>query len=378
MKNLKKTKIYLAAALNLAVFTNCGLVSQAQEKEARSIKLAILLDTSNSMDGLIDQARAHLWVIVNELASAQYDGENPELQIALYEYGNDHLSPAEGYIRMVTPLTSDLDQISEDLFSLTTRGGQEFCGHVIQTSLNELDWSAHTEDYQAIFIAGNEPFTQGNVHFKEACAEAKRKGVIVNTIFCGPYEEGIRTSWKEGATLTSGDYFSIEQDQKPIFVSTPYDDQIVKLNRRLNDTYIFYGVSGRQKKAMQIRQDQNAASYGRANEVNRAVSKSSHVYKNQSWDLVDASESENFSIQDLEEESLPPEMQDLSDREKALYVEKKKEERENITREIAILNEKRTRYIAEKQKESGNDNMLDNAMLTAIKDQAKRLDYQFK
>lgn len=378
MKNLKKTKIYLAAALNLAVFTNCGLVSQAQEKEARSIKLAILLDTSNSMDGLIDQARAHLWVIVNELASAQYDGENPELQIALYEYGNDHLSPAEGYIRMVTPLTSDLDQISEDLFSLTTRGGQEFCGHVIQTSLNELDWSAHTEDYQAIFIAGNEPFTQGNVHFKEACAEAKRKGVIVNTIFCGPYEEGIRTSWKEGATLTGGDYFSIEQDQKPIFVSTPYDDQIVKLNRRLNDTYIFYGASGRQKKAMQIRQDQNAASYGRANEVNRAVSKSSHVYKNQSWDLVDASESENFSIKDLEEESLPPEMQDLSDREKALYVEKKKEERENITREIAILNEKRTRFIAEKQKESGKDNMLDNAMLTAIKDQAKRLDYQFK
>lgn len=30
------------------------------------IQLALLLDTSNSMDGLIDQARSRLWQIVNE------------------------------------------------------------------------------------------------------------------------------------------------------------------------------------------------------------------------------------------------------------------------------------------------------------------------
>ena len=53
------------------------------------IKVALLLDTSNSMDGLIDQAKAQLWEIVNELSYAKCHNNKPNLQIALYEYGND-------------------------------------------------------------------------------------------------------------------------------------------------------------------------------------------------------------------------------------------------------------------------------------------------
>ena len=93
---------------------------------AKKIKIALLLDTSNSMDGLINQAKSQLWKIVNELALAKCEGEKPTVKIALYEYGNDRLTASEGYIRMVTPLTNDLDQISQDLFGLTTNGGSEF------------------------------------------------------------------------------------------------------------------------------------------------------------------------------------------------------------------------------------------------------------
>jgi len=60
------------------------------------------------------------------------DGKQPNINIALYEYGNDGLSSAEGYIRQVSPLTEDLDVISEKLFSLSTNGGNEFCGQVIK------------------------------------------------------------------------------------------------------------------------------------------------------------------------------------------------------------------------------------------------------
>jgi hypothetical protein len=37
----------------------------------RRVDLCICLDTSNSMDGLIDSAKAKLWAIVNELATAR-------------------------------------------------------------------------------------------------------------------------------------------------------------------------------------------------------------------------------------------------------------------------------------------------------------------
>ncbi|HPH47396.1 MAG TPA: hypothetical protein PKU83_10320, partial [Chryseolinea sp.] len=76
------------------------------------------------MDGLIDQAKSQLWKIVNELSAAKCgDGTQPNIKIALYEYGNDGLSASEGYIRQVSPLSEDLDVISEKLFSLRTNGG---------------------------------------------------------------------------------------------------------------------------------------------------------------------------------------------------------------------------------------------------------------
>src|SRR5688572_61185 len=95
---------------------NDGLKTPTTSKD-QSIMLALLLDTSNSMDGLIDQAKSQLWKIVNELAAAKCgDGSRPNIKIALYEYGNDGLPSSEGYIRLVNPLTDDLDLISEKLF----------------------------------------------------------------------------------------------------------------------------------------------------------------------------------------------------------------------------------------------------------------------
>src|SRR5688500_18310345 len=115
------------------------------------IQVALLLDTSNSMDGLINQARSQLWTIVNEFARCKRDGQTPRAQVALYEYGNNNLAAGEGYIRMVLPLTEDLDRVSEKLHSLSTNGGDEYCGHVIGSAVNSLAWSADAKVYKAIF-----------------------------------------------------------------------------------------------------------------------------------------------------------------------------------------------------------------------------------
>src|SRR5882724_6606932 len=190
MKTQRKLKKHLPTIYLILIVLAILIASQVwakpkNEKEPadnQSIMLALLLDTSNSMDGLIDQAKSQLWKIVNELAAAKcYDGKKPNIRIALYEYGNDGLPSSEGYIRQVSGLTTDLDLISEKLFSLTTNGGNEFCGAVIKKSLTQLDWSSSRSDLKLIFIAGNEPFTQGTVSYNLACGLAKEKGVVVNT-----------------------------------------------------------------------------------------------------------------------------------------------------------------------------------------------------
>ncbi len=353
-------------------------ISADNNDEKKSIKIALLLDTSNSMDGLIEQAKSQLWTIVNELSRAGCEGERPELQIALYEYGNDGLSSHEGYIRQVILLTNDLDLVSQKLFELRTNGGSEFCGQVINTSLDQLDWFNSDDDLKLIFIAGNEPFTQGSVDFRDACYRAKNKDIVVNTIFCGDFNEGIRTSWRKGAEITGGEYMSINQDCKTVYIASPYDDRIAKLNTKLNKTYVSYGRLGKEKKMNQTKQDANAGSISKVNAVQRSVSKASHVYKNESWDLVDASEQEDFEITKVKDEELPSEMKGLNKTEKIKYIETKKKERAKIQKEIIELNDKRQEYVSKQQTESAQENVLDDAMLRAIKTQAKSKNFKFE
>ena len=160
-------------------------------KEATPIvQLAILLDTSGSMDGLINQARTQLWKIVNELATAKQNGKTPNLQVALYEYGKSSIPRSEGHLRQIVALTDDLDKISEELFALRTNGGQEYCGQVIQAATQGLQWAEGDTALKLIYVCGNEAFTQGSVNYKDACKEAIAKGIMVNTIFCGNKAQG--------------------------------------------------------------------------------------------------------------------------------------------------------------------------------------------
>jgi len=108
---MKQPAIFLLSfLLSFTILSNKA--SSNSKGESNVVQLAILLDTSNSMDGLIDQAKSQLWKIVNEMSRSKKEGETINLYVALYEYGNDNLSAEDGYVRMVSSLTNDLDKIN--------------------------------------------------------------------------------------------------------------------------------------------------------------------------------------------------------------------------------------------------------------------------
>lgn len=342
------------------------------------IQVALLLDTSNSMDGLIHQAKAQLWDIVNVIDLITYQGEEPRLQIALYEYGNDNLDRRGGYIRQVSAFSSDLDLLSEKLFSLTTNGGSEYCGQVISDSVERLTWSNDDNNLKFIFIAGNEPFTQGDMNYHDAIGLAKEKDIIVNTIHCGDYEVGVRGEWKNAADISGGKYLNIDHNQELVYIETPYDEQILQLNQSLNETYLYYGESGSNYKERQVEQDENASSINPLNLVKRAVTKSSSKYKNEQWDLVDASQNEDFDLSSIKEEQLPEELQGLSDDEKKVYIEEQQQARLDLQEQINDLEVQRQEYLQQQQAVETDDNTLNDAIVKMIKDfaTAKNYDYQ--
>jgi hypothetical protein len=343
------------------------------------VQIAILLDTSNSMDGLINQARAQLWSIVNEFIFAKRNGVTPEVQVALFEYGNNGLKQEDGWIRLVSPFTTDLDKLSEELFALKTYGGDEYCGRVIKDAVEKLKWSSKADDLKLIFIAGNEPFTQGKIDFKESCKAAINKAIIVNTIHCGSESEGINGKWKDGATLADGRFLNINQNQAIVYIEAPQDKEISKLNEKLNETYIAYGIAGQKRAEMQKEQDKNSYGLNAGVAMQRIAAKSSVHYENSNWDIVDAVKFNHVKIEDVNEKELPENMQKMDIEKRKAYVNTKANERTQIQASIQKLNTEREKYVAEQmKKQAGQDNSFGSAAIKAIQEQAKKKNFEFK
>jgi hypothetical protein len=292
--------------------------------------------------------------------------------VALYEYGNNRLSPASGWVRRVLPFTTDLDRVSQELFALTTLGGEEFCGTVIQTALDELAWSGALGDLRVVFIAGNEPFTQGPVDFRRACRRAAAKGITVNTIHCGSREDGRRTGWSEGALLADGSFSVIDQNRVVLHIDAPQDADIARLGVDLNKTYLPYGAYGSDGQVRQEAQDKNAAGAGKGSTTSRAVTKANRLYSNSRWDLVDAVREAEVDPGSLRKEELPLEMQSLAAEARRAFVLGKAKERQRLQSEINRLNLERERFVSEAKRTKGaaTDETLDVAVSRVLREQA--------
>ncbi len=344
------------------------------------IQIAILLDTSNSMDGLINQAKTHLWKIVNEFISARQNGVRPDLKVALYEYGNNRLPQGEGFIRKVVPFTDDLDKVSQELFALRTNGGKEYCGQVIQQAVQALQWSKSNSDFKAIFIAGNEPFTQGSVPYADACKEAIAKGIVVNTIFCGNETSGVNGKWKDGSVLADGSFINIDQNQRVVHIKAPQDKEISELNSKLNKTYVAYGAKGKAGAANQVAQDFNAKKLSSVVLAQRATTKASAYYSNASWDLCDAYTQKKIKIEDIKDDQLPENMRKMTMKQRKEYIETMIKTRKDIQEKIKKASAARGRYVAaerKKQAEVSGKTSLDEAITKTVREQAEKKNFKF-
>lgn len=375
--------ITMTSTLAKEVDSTTVKITEVTAKPAQAkVQIAILLDTSGSMSGLIEQTKTQLWKIVNTFIDAKQNGQVPYVEVALYEYGKSSLSSETHWIQKIQPLTRDLDEISKQLFALRTNGGEEYCGAVITRATADLKWDTSNQVYKAIFIAGNEAFTQGPVSSEQAVKDAIAQGVIVNTIHCGSEQTGISGGWKKAAMLADGKFLTIDHNRAVVHVEAPQDAEIVKLNTKLNKTYLAYGRIGASKQKDQSVQDDNAvANESSGAAVQRAVAKGSSNYWNANWDLVDASKQKDFDITKVEKKSLPKEMQGMTPDKQKAHITKMGEEREAIQADILKLNKKRISYVAEKRKEMAEESgeqTLDEAMASTVRAQAEKKGYTFK
>lgn len=354
-------------------------VTPERDQVQDTVQIALLLDTSSSMDGLINQARAHLWNMVDQMGKMTrvVDGKvrGVKIELALYEYGNDTIPAAQGYIRQVLPFTSDLDSVSEKLHALFTNGGSEFAGQAIQTSVAKLQWSSDPAAMKFIYVAGNEGFDQGPVNAADAMAAAAKSNISVQLIYCGGKEE----SWEAAAKLAHSDLATIDQNQVAIHVPSPQDAEILRLGDELNSTYMAYGAEGQAASARQQKADMSSAKMSPKVALERAQLKSKKAYRNESWDVVDAVEKDGKFLETASDDKLPAELRGKSAAEKQQLVAANAAKRAELKSKIGKLEAQRSAFLdAERAKRGGApEQSLDTELLKTTKKIATKKGYKF-
>jgi hypothetical protein len=344
-------------------------------EEPRTVDLAICLDTSGSMSGLINAAKQKLWAVVNELALAE---PTPKLRVALLTFGNDGHQAENGWVRIDSDLTDDLDLISQKLFALTTNGGTEYVGRVLNYA-EQLSWHPSDDAMKLIVVAGNESADQDQeVPFPGVCKTLITRGIMINSIYCGPATDAIAPGWAEVARLADGQFASIDQDHGTIVVESPFDEQLATLSGSINETYVPFGTRGAAGSANQSEQDANAQKLNSAASASRARTKGQALYFC-SWDLVDACAAGQVKLEEVAAEELPDNMQSMTGAQRVAFVEEMGRKRAEIKQQIAELSAKRDAFVQQEMQRQALDDSkgLDSVIRRAVREQAREKGLSF-
>lgn len=343
-----------------------------------TIDLAFCLDTTGSMSGLIEGAKQKIWSIVNTVASAQ---PKPVLRIGLVAY-RDH---GDEYVTRVFDFTGDLEIMYSQLRALKAEGGgdtPEDVNRALDDAVNRLQWSKNSGALKILYLVGDAPphmDYQEPIDYRQAARTAAREGIIINTIQCGQIPE-TRPVWQEISRLAEGRFASIDQNGGMIAINSPYDADLSRLSSELTNTYVAYGREGAEKQAAQASNDREVVALGAPVAAERAAAKSSELYHNESWDLVDAIKNKELKLESLRPDQLSAAMQKKPIADQRAYLDRKAQEREKIQKEIQDLSKKRDDYVAKQTEklDGGAKNGFDAQVLQTLKDQGKKKGITFQ
>ena len=349
--------------------------NQQQQQQAKKVDLVIALDTSSSMDGLIDSARAKLWDVVNLLAHAS---PQPILRVGVISYGNSGYDSSAGWVRRDVELTTNLDGVYEKLFALRTNGGEEYVARAVHDATNDMKWDQDQATLKIIFVAGNEPANQDpKIPVEQALAEARQRGIFVNSIYCGSQTAAESAGWLKVAQLGHGEFAAIDQNHV-VAIATPMDAELARQSHLLDETYVGYGDSGGRRAALQQSMDATAVAASAPAAAARASAKASPLYRNEEWDLVDARAQDNMKLIAMPKSALPAHMRAMSDKERSAYLDGKAKDRAAVQKRIADLAKQREEYLAvERKKSKSAHNGFDDAVTTTIKNEATKAGFKF-
>jgi len=341
--------------------------------EKAKVDVVFVLDTTGSMEALIQTAKEKIWSIATTMASAQ---QAPEIRIGLVAYRDR----SDAYETKVVDLSDDLDSVYATLMDFTAEGGgdtPESVNKALYDAVHSMSWSQNDNAYQVIFLVGDAPphMDYNEVRYPEIVTSAMNKGIVINTIQCGEIPSVVQP-WTQIASLGHGSFLQVEQSGGAVAYNTPFDEKIAVLAAKLDETRLYYGSEAEKEKMRdkvaatdKLTKSASLASRARRGAFNISAGGRANLLGEN--ELVDAVASGKLDLDDLEKDALPEALVVMAPEEQKVYVAELADERADLQRQIQELSHDRDGYLAKKVEEAGGmKGSLDQKIYDTIKEQA--------
>jgi hypothetical protein len=365
---------FALAVLSLPI---TSVLSQAVAKP--TVEVAFVLDTTGSMGGLLEGAKRKIWSIATSVVDTNPDAD---IRIGLVAYRDI----GDEYVTKTFDLTTDIQDIYANLLELKARGGgdwPESVNEALDVAVNKLQWTKGSDAKRIVFLVGDAPphmdYAQ-DTKYPKTLAVAKQRDIVVNAVLAGGARDTER-AWQDIAQLGDGRFIPIPQDGgEVVVIETPYDDEIIILQKEINGTVIPYGPMKLQKrveeKTRQLSQVA-AAAPAQASDMASYLNKRSKVSSEAvtgDGDLVSAVASGRATLGSVKDDELPDNLRKLSPEQRKTEIEKQTQSRKTLNEKLASLVQKRDAFVADKKRSAlpAKASSFDRAVEDTLKAQTMR------
>jgi hypothetical protein len=357
---------FIALALAAAAVSSASASMPARVTAARPprVEVAFVLDTTGSMGGLIEGAKRRIWSIARRIGEGR---PQPELRIALVGYRD----LGDQYVTRVHDLTGDMDDVYRSLSAFSANGGGDGPEHVsraIHDAVHGVSWSQGA-GLRIIFLVGDAPphmDYQDGFDYRRHVAEARQKGIVVETILCGgdPQAAGV---WQQIASLGQGHYAQIDAQGGMPAAVTPVDADLARLNGELANTVVAAGTVAEQAGMTRKLEARRAMPTPAAAE---AAAYYAGAGKLADKDLVDLPAAEQKKELDALQRAgaAPTAVKGKSAEEAVAYLKAQKERRSELQSRIQTLQKKREQYL--QAEAGGRTDAFDEQVVQNLRKQA--------
>ncbi len=307
-----------------------------------TVEVAFVLDTTGSMGGLLEGAKRKIWSIATATADSNPDADIRMGLVAYRDIGDD-------YVARKVDLTTDIQDLYAQLLELKARGGgdwPESVNEALDVAVNKMQWSKGGDVRRIVFLVGDAPphmdYAQ-DTKYPVTLSVAKQKDIIVNAVLAGNAQDTARI-WRDIAQHGNGRFIPIPQDGgEVVLIETPFDEEIIILQREINGTVIPYGpkqlqkrTEGKTKQLSEVAAAAPAQASEMASYLNKRARATSEAVTGDG-DLVADVTAGRSSFSAIKDEDLPDNLRAMKPEQRVEEVNKQMTQRKALNEKLAAL-----------------------------------------